>query len=283
VKSNPPAPAVIAQLGVKSTAAAHKESDYTEYSTEENEGSSKARPAPVSKPIPDQSTVKSHPPRLTAVTKPAIGQPEVKSTASTQIETKKPGSTTSISSDQTAPSVQSQNPELVNFSLFLEKMSAAFAELTVGMSKAGAILAETQTALSQALSESKQPTNPTVPNNPSTLDPPPSDKSDQPPKTVPRPAPVRQTDGSGEQKPVIPRKPPNLDRKQLNRDNFEDRGDRRRDNRQFPGKDVFRRKAQDNLLGEHGKNFKGEKHKCKNGSYGQTTIDSNRSGSKKLQ
>jgi hypothetical protein len=101
-----------------------------------------------------------------------------------------------------------------------------------------------------------------------------------------------------EQRKTIPKKPADLPKKELSTDTFEKGPERRRvsDRDKQPrqqwspkakgypeaARDAFRRKPQDNLLTERGKGFRGEKHKCKNGSYGQAQIDPNRTSAKPL-
>jgi hypothetical protein len=95
------------------------------------------------------------------------------------------------------------------------------------------------------------------------------------------PCDAAEEDPSEWQIKTIPKKPPNLPKKDLSTDIFDTLPKRqrqvsRRDLRHHPKykdcftwpRDAFRRKVQDNLLVEPGSPFRGEKHRCKSaGAY----------------
>jgi hypothetical protein len=101
------------------------------------------------------------------------------------------------------------------------------------------------------------------------------------PKPKDQPKPTQKPEQKPSSKNKIPPPPKSqTDPKVLTTDRLEKKDSKKRP---FDSeKDTFRRKAQDNLLKERGRGFKGEKHKCKNGSYGQARIDPNRTMSKKI-
>jgi hypothetical protein len=81
----------------------------------------------------------------------------------------------------------------------------------------------------------------------------------------------------------VPPKPTVPVRKELGSGTFDERAAPKPRPRPAQSRDPFRRRAQDNLLMQRGKGFKDQKHKCKNGSYGQARIDPNRSSSKTIE
>jgi hypothetical protein len=268
--------AVIPKPEVKSIVVEQSESEYYEYSTEENQDNFPAvGKAPISKPIIAQPEVKSK-----ASSSAVIPKPEVKSTAPTQLET-----TSSESSTNQQSLVQFQNQIAANVSVFRAKVLAAVEEFTTEISKAAAIFTEAHTELSQpsnsSISTTLRPLS--IPDGGSRAIISESgdySESEEPPKTAPPrkeiaskkspkkpvsslPVGVQQAiqevqislSASEQQKKVIQRKPLNIERKSLNRDRFDDRESPRKE-RKFPRKDVVRRKTS-------GKVLEGEKHKSK--------------------